>query len=278
MARKYQWSPAKYRDIVAGNRKEHIEGLRNLVTGFEKSDGFDLRKPEKWTAAQRRKIRVAFKRLEILQAQPKRIVRAKGSNLRKLQEAFHGGIPSKDFKVAFIPDTEPKATLPGAKQAPPRVKVLKEGVSIQRKYYERVFIPFDQKRLVRDPKTEVRRAAEKIGPNAALYFVQVGEYQSLTGKSYGLIEQTILDWMQKYDGKQTLPETSGNRGDDPKHHHWKYWLNGLIGYILPKGVNYRKIGQMISKGRRAAQELARERQNFMKRKSPQRKRKNRKGK
>jgi hypothetical protein len=72
--------------------------------------------------------------------------------------------------------------------------------------------------------------------------------------------------MQKYDGKKALPDSSGNKGDSPKHHHWKYWLNGLIGYKLPRRVNIRKIARIIYEGRQRNEELTDARKRFMRRK------------
>jgi len=263
--RRYVWSAEKYRDIVRGNRKQGVEGLRSLVRGFDSRDGYNLQKFEDWTTYQRAKVRDYFHRLEVLQGQPKRMIRVKDKKkLRKLQESFHGGIPSEKFKVAFIPDTEPRFTLPGGKKRPPRVRILKEGVSLQRKQYERIFIPFDQKRLVKAPRKEIKRASDQM-KKAQLFFVQVGEYQSLVGKSLGLMVEQILDWMQKYDGKKDLPNSSGNRGDDPKHHHWKYWLNGLVGYVMPK-VDRFKVARLIYEGRQQNARMVRLRRNYMKRK------------
>lgn len=269
MARKYQWSAAKYRSILQGEPASQLPGLRSLMRGFDPKDGFNVTKISQWTPYQRRKVREAFHNIEILQGQPKRIIRAKGENLRKLQDAFHGTIPSKHFKVAFIPDSEPKLTLPGAKKRAPKVRILKEGVSIWRPQYERIFIPFNQKSLVRGAKfarAEIERVAAEM-PEAQLFFVQVGEYQSVTGKSIGLLTKQVLEWMQKYDGKKALPENSGNRGDSPKHHHWKYWLNGLIGYKLPGRADIRKIARIIYEGREKNRELTDERKRFMRRKA-----------
>lgn len=264
MARKYNWTKQKYIEVVRGNRAQNIEGLRSIAYGFDAKDGYDLAHFDKWSSYQRKKVRDYFHRIELLQAQPKRIVRARGKTLEKLQDAFHGGIPSDKLKVAYIPDTQPQTTLPGAKKRPPKLRVLKEGISVQRAEYERIFIPFDQEELVTNPRQEIKRVAAQM-PNAALYFVQVGEYQNLTGMSIGLVTQQILKWMEQYDGEKPLPRTSGNYGDDPRHHHWKYWLNGLVGYRLPRHVDIRRLGRIISQGRKKAQDDARLRKNYMRR-------------
>lgn len=270
---KYLWTPEQYRTIVHGGsfingkgEKQKVIGLRDIANGFDKRDGFD--KPVKqWSKSQRARVRDYFHRVEILQAQEKRIIKPRSeSNLRKLQDAFHGNVPSKDFKVAFIPDTEPVISRPGLKKIKAKVRMLKEGVSIERPGYERIFVPFNRKNLVRNARAEVERCA-KLMPTAQLYFVQVGEFQSLTGMTRKLIADQILEWMAKYDGKKPLPSTSGNKGDDPKHHHWRYWLNGLVGYVIPKGHrNMLKMARRIKEGREAVQDKNREIRNFMKRK------------
>lgn len=272
MAHKYQWSAAKYKLLVKGGtvvdkgKKVYVEGLRSLARGFDSKDGFDLRDVGSWTPAQRKRVRTFAHRLERIQAQAKRPMRARGENLRRLQEAFHGDIPSKDFKVAFVPDTEPKLTLPGAKRRPPRVRVLKEGVSIKRAQYERLFIPFDQKAMVKNARAEIKRVADQM-PDAKLFYVRVGEYDSLTGKSLGLVTEQVLNWMQQYDGKRELPKTSGNRGDDPKHHHWKKWLQGLVGFVIPQRVDIRKLGRIIQEGRRKNAAAVEVRKRMMRRRS-----------
>lgn len=268
---KYQWTPAKYKSIILGNKESNIPGLRSIAEGFEKEDGFNVDKITKkdgsfskyFSATKRAKIRQMFHRVELLMAQPKRLVRARGENLEKLKAAFHGEVPSKGFKVAFIPDTEPMLR-PGLKRVPPKIRVLKEGVSIQRPQYERIFVPFNAKRLVKDATQEIKNAASKM-KGASVYFVQVGEYQTLNGMSLGILTRQVLDWMQQYDGKRPLPNSSGNKGDDPKHHHWKKWLEGLVGYVLPRNVDPRMLMKIIREGRQKNEDQARQRKNFMKR-------------
>lgn len=266
MSKKYIWNADKYRAAIKGSAENGVKGLRSLAYGFEAADGFDLRDIENWTASQRRKVRETFRRIEELEAQPKITVRPRSKEkLKQLQQSFHGDTKSNNLKVAFLPYSDPKLTMPGAKAKPPKVRVLKEGVSIQTAQYERVFIPFNHRRLATDPETEIARAASQI-PNAALYFVQNGNNQTLNGKSVRAITEQIIKWMGQYDGKKPLPKTSGNRGDSPKSHHWKKWLDGIVGYVLPKRVDVRKLSQIIKKGREANEQRKRQERNFMKRK------------
>lgn len=283
MAHKYRWTPEKYRAALVGRREDGVEGLRSLARGFEarkiqqrdskgrfshSTGGYDLRKIDEWTPQQRRRVREYFDRVEQLEGQAKLIVRPRGegakAKLEKLHESFHGDVPSQDFKVAFIPYHEPKVTLPGAKQRRPRVRMLKEGIAIKTRRYERIFIPFDQKRLVQNPPAEIKRAAVRM-PGAKLYFVQTGEYQSVNGMSLGILTRQVLQWMEQYDGERPLPQISGNKGDNPRHHHWRQWLRGLVGYVLPKGGSSIDAMRIIEEGREENMARLRKMRNFMKR-------------
>lgn len=267
MAKKYRWTPAKYKAALLGNRENGVEGLRSLVKGFDAKDGYDVRNIDEWTPQQRRRVREYFGRVEQLEAQSKLVVRPKSEkNLRQLQKSFHGDVASKEFKVAYVPYHEPKVTLPGAKKRKPKIRISSQGVSIQTKQYERVFIPFNQKSLVKNARSEIQRAARAI-PGASLYFVQTGDNQTIHGQSLGIVTTQILKWMEQYDGVSPLPASSGNRGDSPKSHHWKYWLNGLVGYVLPRGQDVRKMAQIIREGRAANEERKRKLRNYMHRKT-----------
>lgn len=262
-----QWTPEKYAAIVKGGVQYGIPGgLRSYFYGFDKEDGFDTTRIKQWTPTMRKKVRERYHRYKLINGQPKRFVRVRNAdNKKKLQEAFHDEIPSSDMKGAFVPDTQP-ITTPGFKQKPMKVRVMKTGISIDRPgLYRRQFIPFDQKTLARSPKKEIKRAAAAMEGKIKLYFVQVGEFQSLTGMDLPLITRQVLDWMAQYDGKKQLPGSSGNRGDSPKHHHWKHWLKGLVGYQVEGRKSAMDIAREIVKGRRINDELKRLRANFERR-------------
>lgn len=265
MARKTIWTPEKYKTVVGGDSKLRIPGLRSLVKGFEPSDGFKLRDPESWTKAQRAKVRKWHARIETLQSQPKRIVRARGENLRKLQEGFHGDIPSAELKVAFIPDTEPALTLPGSKKRLPRIRILKEGISISRSNYTRTMIPFNKKNLVKRARDEIKRVASKM-PNATRFYIQAAQYQTVNGHSLNSIIDYIIKLMHTYDGKRALPRGSDNRGDSPKYHKWDQWLDGLVGYAFSKKLDLKKMASMLREGREKNKKLRAARRRYMRRK------------
>lgn len=264
--RKINWTRDKYAAIVKGGLEYGIPGgLRSYFYGFDTEDGFDIRHVDQWTSGQRAKVRERYHRYKRINGQPKRFVRVRNEeNKRKLQEVFHDEIPSDDIKGAFVPDTEPVVS-PGFKKKPMTVRVLKEGISVDRPgLYQRQFIPFSQKQLVKNARAEIARVSKQM-KNVSLYFVQVGEFQSLTGMSLGIVTKQVLDWMAQYDGKKQLPGSSGNRGDAPKHHHWKFWLKGLVGYSIPHKATPNDLMKAIVRGRKLNNELKRLRANLERR-------------
>lgn len=269
MSKKYKWTKEKYAEVVGGKRDAQIEGLRTLVEGFEAEDGYDLTKVETWTKAQRERVRDYFHRVAVLQGQSKLIARPrKKEQLRRLQDAFHGEVPSDKFKVAFLPYHHPRTTLPGAKRAKPKVTITDDGVSIKTNLYDRQFIRFDPKKLVKNVEKEVRRVAGKV-PKAAIFYAQVGANQTIPAEDLeGLIQQ-IKFFINRYDGKKPLPRGSGNKGDDPKAHHWKRWLEGMVAYKLPKGVDADMAATLIKQGMDENAAEKRKRFNYMRRKGRQ---------
>lgn len=244
MTRKIKWTSEKYKLALKGDT---LPGLRTVVKGFTAADGYDLRKVEEFTKSQKARIRKYYDYVHQLEAQEKIIVRPRSkTNLEKLKDAFHGDIPHGQFKVAFVPYTTPKG-LPGAKPKHPKIRYLAEGISIDAGAYQRVFVPFDQKALAKNTRSEISRVMNLLG-EARLFFIQAGEFQTLRPKEDNDLVETVLRYMNQYDGKKPLPRGTGNVGDDPASHHWKYWLNGVIGYIFPKKIDYMKLARKIDKG------------------------------
>lgn len=259
------WPIEKYVSVVKGDKEFNIPSLRSVVKGFDAKDGFDIRHADEWTSYEKRKIREAYDKVNFLQAQPKRIVRARGKNLEKLKRAFHGNVPSDDFKVAFVPDLEPDITLPGAKKNIPKIRYLKGGVSIKRKGYERVVIYFDKNGLAVNAEKEIKRAAKEM-PGAKLYFIQAGQFETLNGRDITTLTNQVKKWMAQYDGVKPIPRGSGNFGNNPEKHHWSIWMNGLVGYVPLKKQNLIDIQRDISKGMKKNRELRKKRADYINRK------------
>lgn len=251
------WSPEKYKLAVSGVPGDSVDsvvpGLRSVATGFTADAGFDLRHVGEWSASKKRKVRETYEKMHNLFAQSRRIVRPRSKqNLRTLQASFHGDIPTRTFKVAFVPYTPPKL-LPGVKPVKPRIRYTKRGVVFDQGSHWNHYEAFDKTLLARDPHAEIDRVMALL-PGARLFVIKNGQFQTLNGKSAGLIAQQVLQYMAQYDGKTPLPRGSGNRrkGDGPEWHHWKYWLDGIYGYGFPKGQSTHQMQQQITAGMKEA--------------------------
>lgn len=249
MARKIQWTKEKYALALRGDT---LPGLRRVVRGFTAKDGYDIRSFDTWSNSQKRRIQKYYGYVHDLEAQERRIIYPRNNKIKKtLTDAFHGDIPSKMFKAVFMPYTAPKG-LPGAKSKPPKIKISKTGqIVTDVETYKRIFTPFNQVALAVDPETEVARAFN-AAPDAKLFYVQTGQYQSVNAKSKNLMVNQVLKWMAQYDGVKQLPSGSGNRGDAPHLHHYSQWMKGVVAYQFPQDVDIHSLATAIARGREEA--------------------------
>lgn len=252
--RRINWTAEKYRIALVG---DELPGLRSTVKGFQAADGYDLRHIDSWSSAKKRRVRDYYERVHHLFAQERRVVRPRNkSNLRVLQDSFHGDIPSKQFTVAFVPYTDPKQLErkgKGLKPGHTRIRYTKRGVVFDTGVYARHFEAFDKRALAKSPDNEIRRAIKAM-PGTRLYFVQAGQFQTLNGMSAGILTQKVKMLMMQYDGKKALPNSSGNRGDAPQHHKWQLWLEGIVGYSFPKSTDTNAMMWAIATGMKKAKE------------------------
>lgn len=211
----------------AASYSAHVAELRKYATGFAAAEGFDRRKPNEWTAVQKRQITRYAKALQALTARPNVVFRARNEdNLRRVQRdagQHPEGLPR--FKVAFIPFTQ----RPGAPR--PTITITKNVVSIGGEHWDKKPLPFDMRALVHDPQAEIRRVV-KLAPGAKSYTVQAGEFE-IIGEGHRdvkSITNAVIKLMLQYDGVKDLPRGSGNRGDASKHHHFSKWLHGINAY------------------------------------------------
>lgn len=256
------WSAEKYRIALQG---DELPGLRSTVKGFSAADGYDLRRIDDWSPAKKRRVREYYEKIHHLYAQERRIVRPRDpQHLRLLQKGFHGEDDSKQFKVAFIPYTDP-ARLPGAKPKKLRIRYNKRGVVFDLGNYQRHVYDFDKKALLRNPDAEIKRAVDAM-PGARLFFIKVDQFQTLNGMSAGIMAQKIKMLMAQYDGRKPIPKGSGNAGDHPKWHKWDKWLDGLYGYSFSKRVDIGKLQRAVSEGIKAAKARRAAQDRTMKRK------------
>lgn len=232
----------------AKDNDAQYKGLRKYATGFDAKNGYDLRDIDNWTASQKRKVREYAKVVHELQARSNVVYKTRSaSKLEIAQEAGQHPKGFKQIKVAFIPYTPAKSD-PSAK---PRVTVSDRGVSVKAKYYEKVFFAFDKTRLAKRTEQELDRIVKNAESDGFKHFTiatglhQLG--QTFDGASF---KNAVLMLMAKYDGRKPLPDSSGNRGDSPKSHHWKLWLEGMVGYRFTPGGTNKRLLQDIEQARR----------------------------
>lgn len=224
-----------YRTALVGSGE--YKGLRSYAKGFDVKDGYSLRDIDKWTAAQKRKVREYAKAVESLRARGGVVYRSRSdANLRKAQEAGRHPETLKQLKVAFIPG----AFKPGDK---PRIRIGESGVTVSSKQFDKVFLPFDKTRLLRDTEGEILRIGDEAAAMNLHHFVLVTGEHNL-GVVYHDLEsvyEAVNRLMHQYDGRKPIPAGSGNAGDAPKKHHWKIWLKGVDAYHFGGGGNSKKL-------------------------------------
>lgn len=188
--------------------KEKAKVLRRYT---EFANSLDLRKT--LTDRQLRKIESAFSEYTDLTSRPHKVVRAKKrGNLKALQEfSQHSG--QTKFKVAFVPTADMSA----------RIYVASGKVVIRNKYVTQRFSPFDMVALATDPKAEIARAI-KSHPKAKRFIIKTGEYYYNGPMPENKVEQTLLDFMQRY--------SPGGKGYERRgaNSHYQNWMIGLETY------------------------------------------------
>jgi hypothetical protein len=237
----YKWTVESYRAAIQGG--DGMPGLRSLVRGFEAAEGYDLRNIASWTGAQKRRVQHFYKSVKALEAQPRMVVRPRDpEHLKALQRAFHGEHASKHFKAALVNYTPPKHPS-GTKSLRPKINYKKGAVEIVQKGYVRRMIIFDPMALAKNPRREVQRVLDET-PNARLFFVQMGEYQSLAPKEGDtVIADQILRLLNKYDG---ITRVRGKGSDwRPEDHDARDWIKGIISYEFTGGLTVTQAVEQI---------------------------------
>lgn len=263
MTKTIRWSAAKYRDAVKGRVQDGIVGLRSVAYGFDASEGFDLRRVSTWTPAQRRKVREASRLAMELTQQPKRIVRARGENLEKLQRAFHGRRTPR-LKVAFVPDVFPEALQPGLKRPAPKITIHAHDIAIQHRDFGRILVPFDKVALATDPQKEVARAMRVFPQDVKDFAIQCERNITLATHGKQTTAREVLKLMERYNGVDPIPRGSKNAGANPERHKWDLWLVGVIGYRFDPSADENAIVRRVTEGMKQAATLRKRRNKYLK--------------
>lgn len=259
-----KWTAARYKEAVKGSAETY--GLRRVAIRFDAASGYDLRKINEWTPAMKRRIREYDKRLAILTKQPTvpKYIRDP-KKLRMAQEHFHRDVPSRGFKVALVPDygqtiekLDKRTGEIKRVKVPPRLTFRDDGsIRVRWNSYDREFQPFNQRALVRDPETEIRRAIRGM-PGARQFFAAIGGDEdepegmlqgvTMAGDSRTFINK-IMAAMHRYDGVHAIRE-GNHKGENPANHNWRHWLRGVFGYVVrDTGVSPRDLSKVITERR-----------------------------
>ncbi len=225
------WSESKYKEALRGS--DGMPGLRSIVKGFNATDGYDLR--HELTKSQKARIRKYYAEVSLLEAQPRRIFRTKNKAHLELAQLQNHGKIQRQYKVALIHNVEP-VTMPGEPAPAHRLRFNKGVIWDDFGGYAKASTSFNQVALARDPVAEINRALDVLG-GAAFFYVQVGEFRTLSGEGREDFIEQVMMWMHQYDGIKQLPKTSGNIGDAPAWHRYDKWLNGVIGIKYPGPKN-----------------------------------------
>jgi len=146
---------------------ERVKALRKVARGFDAADGFDLRRPENLTPSEKARVTRYAKVLDRMTVGQRKLVRASGKRLRKLQEATFQPEKLRDFKVAFVPTIDPENTRVEFDEFD-NVRIIRDGIE-QKEYLA-------NRRSMRSDD-DVMREAERLTRQmpAGFYFIMTGE-------------------------------------------------------------------------------------------------------
>ena len=226
MSNKNRWSYDRYALVLQGH--EDIPSLRRTVSGFEPSDGYDLRKFHDWSKSRKARVRDYYARVTDLLAQPRELIRIRNKVLkRRAQEAYHGEHASKSFKVIFLPYDPPIGS--DGEILKPKIRAKGDGIVVERGDGGHVEYLFDQYALATEPEAEIERGTDFITANGGtLFYVQCGQFQTLNGSDAGIIQDKVLKWISKYDGVSSIT-TGRHKGDAAADHYYGDWLKAIKG-------------------------------------------------
>jgi hypothetical protein len=197
--------------------KQHVKKMRPYFGDlFKAKSGFDLRKPDSWTPAQKAKV---TKYWQVIAPQA----------ARDHEPRYY---KNKENLEAAILYTQQERPLPGQKAAlyaltpgeTLTVKVRKGRVKARRNSVEVDKVYFDPDLLLADPIAAGREALAEL-EGARLFKLMFGPHESRgTFKS----PEAVLNAMAFFIGRYGDDEYDS---DDPFSHHYGNWLGGIIGYF-----------------------------------------------
>ena len=219
------------------------ESTGRLATGFDARDGYDLRKFDDWTPAQKARVTRLYNLVDHLAARPFYIYRGrKPENIRLMQEvAQHEQFP-KELKVAFIPS--PARIKPKIRITKRRQVVIKQGNITRRSvmFSELGITPED---LALEPKRKTQEAVNQI--LGKTYQIMAGKYLIPTAFSKNALASKVAILVEKY-GSDNYDE------DDPSSSHYSNWMLGIQSYDYERRQDFNRFRDRQTRSREALKE------------------------
>lgn len=197
--------------------KEHVKKMRPYFGDmFKAKSGFDLRKPDTWTAAQKAKVTRYW-----------RVIAPQAARTHKAR--FYR---NKENLEAAVMHTQQERLLPGQKaalfQVAPgeslKVEVRKGRVTSQRNSVPEKKVFFDPYRMLEDPIATGREALDQL-KGAKLFKLMFGPHVSRgTFRTPDAVLNSMAFFIGRYGDDQY-------DSDDSFSHHYGNWLGGVIGYF-----------------------------------------------
>jgi len=207
--------------------KEHVKKMRPYFGElFKTGSGFDLRKPDSWTPAQKAKVTRYW---QVIAPQAARTHKARYYK-------------NKENLEAAILYTQQERPLPGQKAAlyavspgeTLQVKVRKGRVRARRNSVDVKKVWFDPDEMLEDPVAAAQEALDQL-EGAKLYKLMFGPHES---RGTFKTPDSVINAMAFFIGRYGDDEYDS---EDPFSHHYGNWLGGVIGYFGRRDTVERRV-------------------------------------
>ena len=216
--------------IQKANYIERTKRMRGLFGDqFKAKDGYDLRKINSWTPAQKAKVTRYFRVIapRITGDFVVRRYRIK----ENFDAALSASLQEKPLKgqtaVAFSVD-------PGEKL---EVKVKKGRAKVVRDGFQNVKLQFDKNALIEDPDREIDRILALT--NANVFRVLTGAFKQNKTLTRSNVRDELVRLIRYYD-PSNIERDQGQRPFDE-------WLNGLIAYEGSEEKTFRGVDKFVQR-------------------------------
>jgi len=238
--------PQTKKQREAGIRKENyrtrVKRMRGLFGDqFKAKDGYDIRKINSWTPAQKAKITKYFRVIAPRITGDFVVKRYRRQD--SIDAAVEASLQEKRLKgqtgVAFSID-------PGDKI---EVKVRKGKATVVRNGLQRAKLAFDKQAFLEDPDREIDRVLAES--NANVFRVLVGGQEQNKTLTRSMVKDEIFKLIRDY--------SPANIQRDQDQRPFDEWLNGLVAYPGTEKRTFSGVERFIKKHERtvAKREIAR---------------------